>query len=219
MKRHTLAKLAVIAFAAGCTAATASASTTITPTATQAPSTTQAPQTASAPAPTSTTVSPTTTVAPKAPTPTTTAPPTTTTTTVPSTTTELAKPATVKLELQSQAGQHQMCPEWHQAAAEAGWQLEHIAKLSYIMWRESRCDTSAHNTKDPTPDGSRGLVQINGYWCRKNTHNPEGFLQKRGILQNCTELHNPATNLKAALAIWQYGRDLGRSGWGPWAVK
>lgn len=112
----------------------------------------------------------------------------------------------------------QACPQWHQAALQAGWAPEHVSKLSYLMWRESRCLPEAHNTKDPTPDGSRGLVQINGYWCRANKYNPDGFLQARGVLSTCSDLHDPATNLKAALAIWQYGRDLGRSGWGPWAV-
>jgi len=114
---------------------------------------------------------------------------------------------------------HQMCPEWHQTALQVGWAPEDLSKLSYVLWRESRCDPSAHNTKDPTPDGSRGLSQINGYWCRKNTLNPEGFLQSHGVLETCTDLHNPVVNLTAALTIWQYGRNLGRSGWGPWAVK
>lgn len=115
-------------------------------------------------------------------------------------------------------GHDQMCPEWHEAALKAGWAPDHLSKLSYIMWRESRCLPSAHNTKDPTPDGSRGLVQINGYWCRVNRYNPQGFLQAHKVLGTCQDLHDPETNLKAALTIWRYGRDLGRSGWGPWTV-
>lgn len=153
-------------------------------------------------------VFPATTAPPKKPVTVTKVTPTTTTTT---TTTTIPPVGPYR-------GADQMCPEWHQTALQAGWALEHVSKLSYIMWRESRCDPSAHNTKDPTPDGSRGLVQINGYWCRVNRYNPDGFLQSHGVLNTCSDLHDPATNLKAALVIWQYGRDLGRSGWGPWAV-
>jgi hypothetical protein len=135
---------------------------------------------------------------------------TTTTTTVPPTTTTVVAPP--------YRGAHQVCPEWHQTALEVGWPPEQLPKLSYVLWRESRCDPSAHNTKDPTPDGSRGIAQINGYWCRVNQYNPEGFLQVRGILDTCADLHDPVVNLTAALAIWEYGRELGRSGWGPWAL-
>jgi hypothetical protein len=135
--------------------------------------------------------------------------PTTTTTTTTTTTIPVAP----------HRGADQMCPEWHQTALQVGWAPEDLPKLSYVLWRESRCDPTAHNTKDPTPDGSRGLSQINGYWCRVNQFNPEGFLQAHGVLDTCADLHDPVTNLTAALTIWRYGRNLGRSGWGPWAVK
>ena len=134
------------------------------------------------------------------------------------TTTTTTTTTTTVAPVEPYRGADQMCPQWHQTALQAGWAPEHLPKLSYIMWRESRCLPAAHNTKDPTPDGSRGLVQINGYWCRSNRYNPGGFLQAHGVLGICADLHDPATNLKAALVIWQYGRDLGRSGWGPWAV-
>lgn len=151
----------------------------------------------------------------------------------PSTTAAVRKPAIMKpvvsptttttttttVPVAPHRGADQMCPEWHQTALQVGWAPEDLSKLSYVLWRESRCDPMAHNTKDPTPDGSRGLSQINGYWCRANRYNPGGFLQSRGVLNTCSDLHDPAVNLMAALAIWQYGRDLGRTGWGPWAVK
>jgi hypothetical protein len=151
----------------------------------------------------------------------------------PSTTAPARKPVTVKpamsptttttttttVPVAPHRGADQMCPEWHQTALQVGWAPEDLSKLSYVLWRESRCDPAAHNTKDPTPDGSRGLSQINGYWCRINRHNPEGFLQAHGVLDTCSDLHDPVVNLTAALTIWRYGRDLGRSGWGPWAVK
>ena len=102
------------------------------------------------------------------------------------------------------------CPQWYDLAISVGWSPKEWPKLSKIMWRESRCKPQAWNKADPTKDGSRGLTQINGFWCRKNKSNPIGWLQARNILMVCADLHNPEVSLRATLAIWQ------RSKWRPW---
>jgi hypothetical protein len=110
------------------------------------------------------------------------------------------------------------CPDYYNLAKEVGWPEDQLDRLDFVLWRESRCDPSVHNTKDPA-GGSRGLIQINGYWCRKNTYNPDGFLQARGVLNTCEDLFDPETNLKAGLAIYNYGLEEHGCGWGPWKTK
>jgi hypothetical protein len=102
------------------------------------------------------------------------------------------------------------CDEWVDTAVAVGWPEEQLPKLSYAVYRESRCDPDAHNTDDPTRIGSLGLIQINGFWCLPSQYWPDGWLQTHGILDDCDELFDPETNLLAALAIWE------NSGWGPW---
>lgn len=108
------------------------------------------------------------------------------------------------------------CGEYHDLAIAVGWPEDQWKKLSRIMFRESRCDTLAHNTTDPTKAGSRGLIQINGFWCLPNRYNPNGFLQKVGVLGSCDDLWNPEINLRAGLAIYQYSEDVNGDGWQPW---
>lgn len=104
------------------------------------------------------------------------------------------------------------CPQWEDLARSVGWPEEQIKKMSYVLYKESRCNPDAHNPNDPTSAGSRGLMQINGYWCIPNKYNPIGWLQEQGILSSCDDLYDPVTNLRAGLAIWM------RSGWSPWNV-
>lgn len=108
------------------------------------------------------------------------------------------------------------CGEYHDLAIAVGWSEENWKRLSKIMFRESRCDTLAHNTTDPTKAGSRGLIQINGFWCLPNKYNPDGFLQKVGVLASCDDLWNPEVNLRAGLAIYNYSEDVNGDGWQPW---
>jgi hypothetical protein len=110
------------------------------------------------------------------------------------------------------------CPQYYNLAKEAGWPEDQLERLDFVIWRESRCDPSVHNTKDPS-DGSRGLIQINGYWCRQNKYNPDGFLQARDVLNTCEDLFDPMTNLKAGLAIYNYGVEEHGCGWGPWSTR
>lgn len=110
------------------------------------------------------------------------------------------------------------CPEWHILALEAGWQIHDLDRLDFILWRESRCLTDAHNSYDPM-SGSRGIAQINGFWCKPSRYNPSGWLQAQGLLQDCDDLYDPLTNLLAARAIWEYSLDRNGCGWLPWTTR
>jgi len=113
---------------------------------------------------------------------------------------------------------HGKCGEWHDLAIAVGWSEAQWPKLSYIIHRESRCKIKSLNKTDPN-GGSRGLMQINGYWCRKNKYNPTGWLQAKGILNNCDDLFNPEVNLRAGLAMWNYSQERNKCGWRPWATR
>lgn len=110
------------------------------------------------------------------------------------------------------------CGEYHDLAIAVGWTEAQWPKLSYVMHRESRCNIMSFNKSDPN-GGSRGLMQINGYWCRKNRYNPSGWLQAQGILNTCEDLFNPEVNLRAGLAMWNYSQARNKCGWKPWATR
>jgi hypothetical protein len=110
------------------------------------------------------------------------------------------------------------CGEYHDLAIAVGWTEAQWPKLSYVIHRESRCNIFSFNKNDPN-GGSRGLMQINGYWCRKNKYNPSGWLQAKGILSNCDDLFNPEINLRAGLAMWNYSQERNKCGWRPWATR
>ena len=110
------------------------------------------------------------------------------------------------------------CGEWYDLAASVGWPSSQWPILSKVLYRESRCNWNSHNKTDPS-SGSRGLMQINGYWCRKSQWTDRGWLQDMGILNTCDDLFNPTINLRAGLAIWKYGEEKHGCGWrGPWAT-
>jgi len=110
------------------------------------------------------------------------------------------------------------CPEWEPVAMAAGWEPEHWDRLSYIIYRESRCLPDVFNGSDPN-SGSRGLSQINGFWCRPSQYHPNGWLQDQGVLSHCDDLYDPMVNLVAAKAIFDYGVDRRNCPWGPWTTR
>jgi hypothetical protein len=111
-------------------------------------------------------------------------------------------------------------PEWIALAINVGWPEDQLKFLDKVIHRESRGIPTVHNTDDPA-SGSRGLTQINGFWCRPNSDykHPAGWLGHEGVVDSCEELFDPETNLRSALAIWQYGVDRHRCGWGPWKTR
>lgn len=110
------------------------------------------------------------------------------------------------------------CGEWFPLATAIGWPVEEWPTLSKVLYRESRCHTDSHNKTDPV-SGSRGLLQINGYWCRPSKWSQAGWLQDRGVLTTCDDLFLPEVNLRAGLLIWLYGEAKHGCGWrGPWST-
>lgn len=105
------------------------------------------------------------------------------------------------------AGSH--CPLLFPQAMRAGWTENEWSRLDYIIYRESRCNPNAWNKNDPGT-GSRGLTQINSFWCTPNRYNPIGWLQAQGVLSTCDQLFDPLVSLRASRAIWKH------SGWSPW---
>lgn len=111
------------------------------------------------------------------------------------------------------------CGEWRELALMIGWPVEEWPTLSHVLYRESRCNIGSHNKTDPM-SGSRGLMQINGYWCKPTRWTQAGWLQDRGVLSSCDDLYNPEVNLRAGLLIWMYGEEKHGCGWrGPWATS
>ena len=93
-------------------------------------------------------------------------------------------------------------------ALSVGWPATETPTLMRVLKRESNCTELAFNAQDP--GGSRGLMQINAFWCTPSTYWPTGWLQAKGILTVCDELFDPTINLVAGLAIWH------NSNWAPW---
>lgn len=154
--------------------------------------------------------------------------PPTTTTTIPSLTLEqwgslyvylkTTDPVAWQTYADSKRAIYGRCGEWYDLALSVGWPASEWPILSKVLYRESRCNWNSHNKTDPN-SGSRGLMQINGYWCRKSQWTDKGWLQDMGILNVCDDLYNPTTNLRAGLAIWMYGEQKHGCGWrGPWAT-
>lgn len=144
---------------------------------------------------------------------------TTTTTTVPATTTTQPTVAPQAVPSADPRELYGRCGEWYEPAVAIGWPEEEWPILSKVLYRESRCQPDAYNGSDPA-SGSRGLLQINGYWCRPSKWTEAGWLQDRGVLSACDELYDPVVNLRAGLLIWLYGEQKHGCGWrGPWATS
>lgn len=149
---------------------------------------------------------------PATPTPT----PVTTLTTLP------IAPETVPTTTLPQPPADALCPQWWGLAREAGWTDDLLPTLDYVMWRESRCDPTQHNTT-LNADGSTdvGLTQINDRsWCLGTKWYPKGYLQTIGVLSTvgCEQLFDPYLNLLAAKAIHDYAQETNGNGWQPWRL-
>jgi len=101
------------------------------------------------------------------------------------------------------------CEQLSALAVNLGWPQNERTVLESVMFRESRCIPNAVNSKDPN-GGSRGLMQINGFWTP--------WLTDAGIITQVDDLLQAETNLLAALAIYNYGVDKHGYGWGPWSA-
>ena len=104
------------------------------------------------------------------------------------------------------------CEQFSALAVNLGWPRDQRTVLESVMARESgpNCNPSAFNRNDPN-GGSRGLMQINGFWNK--------WLIERGIIERPKDLLQADINLRAALEIYNYGIDRYGFGWGPWSTK
>lgn len=110
------------------------------------------------------------------------------------------------------------CPQHYATALRAGWPASDWARLDHVMWRESRCQPTVWNRNDPM-SGSRGVTQINGFWCKPTRYYPEGYMQQVSVLNTCEDLFDPEVNLRAARAIYDYGIQRGQCPWKPWTTR
>jgi hypothetical protein len=101
------------------------------------------------------------------------------------------------------------CEQFSALAVNLGWPADQRTVLESIMQRESNCTPNAVNSKDPN-GGSRGLMQINGFWTP--------WLIDAGIITSAENLLQADVNLRAALAIYNYGVNRHGYGWGPWSA-
>ena len=105
-----------------------------------------------------------------------------------------------------------LCEQVFDTAKAIGWPTDQLGMVVAIAQRESRCQPDAFNPKDPN-GGSYGIMQINGFWCQPSRYWPNGYLQAYGLLTSCADLYDRETNLRAALAIYQYS-----NGWRAWSL-
>ena len=102
------------------------------------------------------------------------------------------------------------CEQFSALAINLGWDPNQRTVLEAVMKRESNCTPNSINRNDPN-GGSRGLMQINGFWTK--------YLRERGIITKPADLLHAQTNLLAALEIYNYGLERYGFGWGPWSTK
>lgn len=101
------------------------------------------------------------------------------------------------------------CPQYWQTALDVGWKRKDLKTLDMLMYRESRCQPGVHNESDPA-GGSRGILQINGFWHK--------ILVQERIINLPKDLYDPKVNLRAALVIYNIQQNHDGKGWAPWAM-
>ena len=94
------------------------------------------------------------------------------------------------------------CAQYVADAITAGWPADQAPMLARVMFRESRCVSTAFNSQDSNK-GSRGLLQVNGIH--------ERWLIEAGIITKLDDLYVPEINLTAALHLYRM------VGWQAWA--
>jgi hypothetical protein len=86
----------------------------------------------------------------------------------------------------------------------SGWDS---ARMSRIMWRESRCDANAYNARGHAV----GLLQIT----------PVSYPYLRAALGEWVDrwtLTDPVQNIRAGAALFDYWTSAGRDGYQPWRL-
>ena len=98
------------------------------------------------------------------------------------------------------------CPQHYTAAMNAGWTHDQWSKIDFIMWRESRCTSTAYNGRGR--DNSYGLMQLN-MKAHKSWVGPM-------VNWDFTQLYNPTVNLTVAKALYTRAQKMFGCGFQPW---
>ena len=104
------------------------------------------------------------------------------------------------------ASEAKRCPEYEKMAYDAGFPSKEIANVSYVMWRESRCQADVVNSAE----GTYGLMQIDDSWRNR--------LRRAGVIDSLDDLKNPEANLTAAFIVWTLAIEARGYGWHPWDI-
>ena len=96
----------------------------------------------------------------------------------------------------------QRCRQWEPLleAHNPGWD---VARMSRIMWRESRCRPQVRSRTSDT-----GLLQINDVNLQ--------YLHDRGV--DVAQLRDPAVNVAAAAELYRYWYKATGDGYQPWKI-
>lgn len=100
------------------------------------------------------------------------------------------------------------CSEWADTAVRAGFELDDLRTALQVMELESMCLPGAIGDNGQ----SFGLMQINDFWCTPSHYWPRGYLQTKGLLDDCVQLLDPLTNLMIAAHIATH------HGWENWTT-
>lgn len=112
------------------------------------------------------------------------------------------------------------CPEWRDMVLAAGVTRDELRYAMRIIYRESRCNADAVNdTKNRDGSIDYGLAQVNDRtWCLPNRYSQRGWLQERRIVNTCRDLLDPATNVRAMVALMRYSEERTGCPWTPWLL-
>jgi hypothetical protein len=94
------------------------------------------------------------------------------------------------------------CAQYVADAITAGWPADQAPMLARVMFRESRCNPLAFNSRDSN-NGSRGLMQLNGVHVQ--------WLTELGYITTLDDLFKPEVNLAASAHLYRM------VGWQAWA--
>lgn len=115
----------------------------------------------------------------------------------------LGSPAHAESRLSGRCVQYE--PALRYAAGWTGWS---VSRMSYLMWRESRCQASVVNVSG----GDSGLLQIHPVsW--------PWLSRKFGVTVTRQWLQHPHNNIAAGAALYRFWQRAGYSGYHPWAVR
>ena len=102
------------------------------------------------------------------------------------------------------------CAEWAPLALEAGFTPSDLPTALQVMELESMCLPNAIGDNGE----SFGLMQINSFWCQPSRYWPQGYLQAFGLVNDCSDLMQPRTNL---IVAWHIAANHGWPNWTTYA--